>query len=96
MAKFKKKPLVVEAIQLTTSNIREVYEFIHGKTIISNMNKWEEYEDSVKKNGLRLKTMESHNETQIASIGDYVIMGVQGEFYPCKPDIFEKTYETAP
>ena len=96
MAKFRRKPLVVEAIQLTTSNIREVYEFINGKTIISNMNKWEEYEDLVKKNGLRLKTMESHNETQIASIGDYIIMGTRGEFYPCKPDIFKNIYESVP
>lgn len=41
---------------------------------------------------LRIETLEG---TMIANIGDYIIKGVQGEFYPCKPDIFEVTYEIA-
>ena len=40
--------------------------------------------------GLIIKTLEGEH---LASIGDYIIKGVQGEFYPCKPDIFEETYE---
>ena len=41
---------------------------------------------------LKIDTLEG---TMTASVGDYVIKGVNGEFYPCKPDIFEKTYEPA-
>jgi hypothetical protein len=40
--------------------------------------------------GLIIKTLEGEH---IATIGDYIIKGVSGEFYPCKPDIFEQTYE---
>jgi hypothetical protein len=39
---------------------------------------------------LKIQTLEG---SMIASIGDYIIKGVMGEFYPCKPDIFEMTYE---
>ena len=39
---------------------------------------------------LFIKTLEGNH---LASVGDYIIKGVQGEFYPCKPDIFEQTYE---
>ena len=42
------------------------------------------------KGGLIIKTLEGEH---LASIGDYIIKGVKGEFYPCKPDIFEQTYE---
>jgi hypothetical protein len=99
MNKFRKKPLVIEAIQLTSKNITEVYKFIYGEQSV-NLNcqmahdYWDDFvRDTIVKGGLRLKTLESDNETQIASIGDFVIKGVNGEFYPCKPDIFEKTYE---
>lgn len=100
MPNFRKKPVVIEAIQLTEYNIREVYCFIYGSdsvTLGSKIaeDKWEDYCNSVRLNGFRLKTLESDNETQVATIGDFVIKGVQGEFYPCKPDIFEKTYEPA-
>lgn len=37
--------------------------------------------------------VETLEGTMRASVGDYIIKGVNGEFYPCKPDIFEKTYE---
>jgi len=95
--KYTKIPVEIEAIQLTTQNIKQVYEFIHGEGSVNlNCNMawdyWEIYEKKVEKEGLRLKTLESDNETQIASIGDYVIRGVKGEYYPCKPDIFTLTY----
>jgi hypothetical protein len=96
MAQYRKKPVVIEAIQLTNSNVREVYSFIYGDPIIKcNMDAvmWDEYVNNTCNTGMRLKTLESHNETQIASIGDFIIKGVDGEFYPCGPDIFEKTYE---
>jgi hypothetical protein len=51
---------------------------------------WEEYEQVVKERGLKIFSLEGPH---LASIGDWVIRGVKGEFYPCKPDIFEQTYE---
>jgi hypothetical protein len=99
MGQYRKKPVVIEAIQLTTNNLKEVYEFIHGKGCVDNSScqmaedRWGDYERIVNEEGLRLKTLESHNETQIASVGDFIIKGVKGEFYPCKPDVFDMTYE---
>lgn len=46
--------------------------------------------ESVRWSGLIIKTLEGEH---VATIGDYIIRGVKGEFYPCKPDIFEATYE---
>jgi len=97
--KYRKKPVVIEAIQLTKYNIDSVYKFIHGEESIKLVNRmaeerWEMYEDSVRDFGLKLKTLESDGETQTAAIGDFIIKGVQGEFYPCKPDIFKLTYES--
>lgn len=92
-----KKPVKIEAIQLTRDNIFEVRTFIDGKQpAVDNyqdMEAWMVYEDIVKASGLKLMTLESDGQTQVADIGDYIIKGIQGEFYPCKPDIFEATYD---
>lgn len=83
MAKYRKKPVVIEAIQYDGSNLREIAEFV-GTDL------------SMVDNDINLslvpviKTLEGD---MLISKGDYVIKGVQGEFYPCKPDIFEQTYE---
>jgi hypothetical protein len=96
---YRKKPMLIKALQLTKNNIAEVYRFIHGeKSVKLNCNAaydaWETFENNcIELGGLRLKTMESDNETQIASFGDFIIKGIQGEFYPCKPEVFDKTYE---
>lgn len=94
--KYRKKPVVIEAIQLTgeDSNIKNVLEFI-GQTIdlrhSVSKDKFTEYCDIVRSdNGLTIKTLEGRMK---ASIGDYIIKGVSNEFYPCKPDIFALTYE---
>lgn len=79
MAKYRKKPVVVEAVKVET--LDDVYDFC----------------------GLDNTTQPLHDKVGIitlegtmwASVGDYIIKGVQGEFYPCKPDIFEQTYEPA-
>lgn len=92
--KYRKKPIEIEAIQLAKDNIIEVMHFIG----ISTSTPCEKAEDAlemyvkeiVPKEGLKIKTLEG---TMKASIGDYIIKGVNGEFYPCKPDIFVKTYE---
>ena len=97
MNKAIKKPVIIEYIQLTENNIKEVYELIHPKetVILANnivMDKWEKYETIVKNVGMNIFTLESGHGTQIANINDYIIKDVKVEYYPCKPDIFELTY----
>lgn len=87
MAKYRKKPVIIEA---------EQWDGNPNLWLDKNKNKLliEAYETGnmvIPTDGtLRIKTLEG---THIASIGDYIIKGVKGEFYPCKPDIFEMTYE---
>lgn len=84
--KYRKKPVVIEAIRFLddAKRISELQEFA-GKDL--------RIDYSRKDNPvLKIDTLEG---TMTASVGDYVIKGVNGEFYPCKPDIFEKTYEPA-
>ena len=90
--KFRKKPVVIEAVQWTGENMREVYDFLTGT---SDDHLHPEgthfYIDHMKgKGGLVIKTKEGE---LLASINDWIIKGIHGEFYPCKPDIFESTYE---
>ena len=79
--KYKKKPVIIEAIQyLGAENLEEILEFSSSEERPSS---WSE------EDGLKIVTLEG---THTALIGDYIIKGVQGEFYPCKPDIFKQTY----
>lgn len=91
---YRKKPVVVKAKQLKESNVKEIVEFIEGEEIKTEsrmeQEKFEEYKDLVIRKGLKIKTLEG---IMTASIGDYIIQGIDGEFYPCKPNIFHKTYE---
>jgi len=94
---YTKKPVEISAIKLTSKNIYDVVMFIEGghpdiKGDVAS-DKWLQYKDSVTQEGLHLKTLESNGETQVADVGDYIIKGVKGEFYPCKPDIFKLTYD---
>ena len=95
--KARKKPVEIDYMILTENNVKEVYEWIYSEKVVTDTNtsrdKWDGYESGIIEFGLRLKTMESDNETQKADIGDVIIKGVKGEFYPCKPDIFELTYD---
>lgn len=94
---FTKRPIPIEAMRLTVESIREVYEFIYGAKIDTSStiasDKWEEYRQLVERDGLKLKTLESENQTQTADIGDWIIKGVRGECYPIKNDIFLETYQ---
>ncbi|MDD5065021.1 MAG: hypothetical protein PHQ35_09740 [Phycisphaerae bacterium] len=82
MAKFRKKPVVVEAIQYTgEGNYQEICDFVGDKLTMEYC-----YTDQT----LIIPTLEGEMK---ANKGDYIIKGIKGEFYPCKPDIFEKTYE---
>ena len=81
---------MVEAIQWNGFNLEEIKEFV-GDSLIY------EISDAAWKVGkgaptihIGIKTLEG---THICRKGDYIIKGVQGEFYPCKPDIFNQTYE---
>lgn len=94
--KFKKKPVEIEAVQWNGDNLFEVYSFMknYSPDIMSNLklDKWQDYEDIVRIKGLKIQTLEGEMS---ASVNDWIIKGVHGEFYPCKPDIFELTYELA-
>lgn len=93
--KYRKKPVVIEALQLTNNNILDVHIFIfrnNGIALYVGFDNWLKYENNIKQNGLLIPTLEGEIR---ASIGDYIIKGVKGEFYPCKPDIFKLTYEEA-
>jgi hypothetical protein len=89
MAKFRKKPVVIEAVQWTGNNLREIIDFA-GLHPSANKWTWDEYTEVVRTEGLKIFTLEG---SHMATVGDWIIKGVKGEFYPCKPDIFEQTYE---
>lgn len=78
--KYRKKPVVIEAIEFKGYNVKEIKEFCRSA-----------YQNEQAIHGIFIPTLEG---VMIASIGDFIIKGVKGEFYPCKPDIFEATYET--
>lgn len=75
--KARKKPVVIKFVKWDGKNVNDVKAFA-GECI------------SMKGNDLYIQTLEG---TMFANVGDYIIKGVNGEFYPCKPDIFEKTYD---
>jgi hypothetical protein len=83
--KYRKKPVVIDAQQLivspTSTNAPEIAVWCGGDTATDPK------EGVI---GVNISTLEG---TMLAMPGDYVIKGVQGEFYPCKPEIFEATYE---
>lgn len=80
MTKYRKKPVVIEAICFTGNNLEEVKEFMKGSKL----------EISGAISSVTIYTLEGD---MLANKGDWIIKGVKGEFYPCKPDIFEATYE---
>lgn len=77
--KFVKKPVEIEAIQYSGANATVINAFTEGKSYPIN-------------GKLIIPTLEGEMQ---ATEGDWIIKGVNGEFYPCKPDIFEKTYDAA-
>lgn len=91
MAKFRKKPVEVEAIQWNGQNLKEIIDFTGLNPSAANI-AWKDLCDLVDRDGLKIFTLEGKMS---ANIGDWIIKGVQGECYPCKPDIFEQTYESA-
>ena len=77
MSKFRKKPIVIEAEQYTRNGLEAER--------VANWCKGNQVDL-----GCEIETLEG---TMLANYGDWIIKGINGEFYPCKPDIFDKTYE---
>jgi hypothetical protein len=75
---YRKKPVTIHAMQWTGDNFNEIKEFV-GESL----------EAFHFKGTIGIQTLEG---TMSANEGYYIIKGVRGEFYPCKPDIFEETY----
>jgi len=88
MDKYRKKPVVIEAVKLTRANRDEVLEWANGDTRPALG--YSEFYPDVQDVAIYIKTLEGEMR---AGLGDWIIKGVKGEFYPCKPDIFEATYE---
>lgn len=76
--RYKTRPYEIEAIQWTGKNIIEILDWGQGNIL------WNDVDD------LFIDTLEGRMK---ANINDYIIKGLRGEFYPCKPDVFEKKYE---
>jgi len=87
--KARKKPVEIEYVIWNGGNLEEVINFT-GRHSSSETWSMEDFEAIVKNDGLKIFTLEGNH---MATIGDYIIKGVAGEFYPCKPDIFLKTYD---
>lgn len=94
--RFRKKPVVIEAVQWTGENLQEILKFIQdGHKDFSHLPNAGDYKISGVGHTPALKTLDipTLEGTHTASVGDWIIKGVKNEFYPCKPDIFEMTYE---
>lgn len=99
MTKYRKKPVEIEALQLTRENVAEVARWCGGR-VVEEAKPGDPTDVYI---ALDIPTLEGtmRGETLHSSTwngrryigGDFIIRGVQGEFYPCKPDIFEQTYE---
>lgn len=93
--KYRKKPVTIEAIQFMADDATRGEQHESANAIIA----WIKASDgraysSVSRAGRRITVVAPEGEIH-AMPGDYIIKGVQGEFYPCKPDAFTKTYEPA-
>lgn len=82
--KYRKKPVIIEAMQLKTDNVSRVLEWMGGKWVHSGG-----YDES----DMPFITIRTLEGEMTALLGDYIIRGIKGELYPCKPDIFQSTYE---
>jgi len=88
MPKFRKKPVVIEAMQVDVNNSSALNCWSGGVVFASPV--LEPTTDNPSGVYVQIETLEG---TMTADVGDWIIKGVAGEFYPCKPDIFEATYE---
>lgn len=89
MKKYRKRPLEIHAVKWTGRDIRELDSLfmLATQSTFTRMTHAPGDSDAY---DLEIDTLEG---TMTVSVGDYVICGIKGELYPCKPDIFEATYE---
>lgn len=83
--KFRKKPVVIEAMHFSTDN--------DSGECINSITSWIACNGSPARNDKTLIYIQTLEGEMTARQGDWIINGLKGEFYPCKPDIFEATYE---
>lgn len=89
MAKYRKKPVEIEAFKFYVDSMPDWFmDKVSDCTVTLKNCNYKRY--SIDQAYCEIKTLEG---TMIAYGGDYIIKGVQGEIYPCKPHIFEATYE---
>jgi hypothetical protein len=86
MGKWRKKPVVIEAIQYHPAEINKLRDFLGYLRFAT-------FQNTIVENPIFCPVIETLEGDMKVNVGDWVIKGVNGEFYPCKPDIFEKTYE---
>jgi hypothetical protein len=98
MPRFRKRPVEIEAVQLTWANWQDICSLTEksvSKAWGVTLNDDGKPQDKIEigpdeRIGLMIETLEG---TMVGRENDWIILGVQGELYPCKPDIFEATYE---
>jgi len=83
MAKFRKKPIVIEAVQFKGNNLDEILDFA-GDPMQKRIS------EGIAPETLMIRTLEG---IMTADKDTWILRGVQGEYYPCDPEIFEQTYE---
>ena len=83
--KYRKKPVVIDAVQFTRDNFEDIKGFAGAAATYFRTERC--------LNGKAYCSIQTLEGNMTATEGDYIIKGVNGEFYPCKPDIFEKTYD---
>ncbi|HEC61250.1 MAG TPA: hypothetical protein ENI27_03235 [bacterium] len=82
--KYQKKPVVIEAWQLTEDNAKEIVMMIcKDGELLAHLSREPDFAVGI----LTLKGIMHH-----ASVGDWIIKGIKGEYYPCNPDIFAESY----
>lgn len=86
VALYRTKPLIIEAVEWTGNNLGEIWSFV-GDSMLCEI-----YDAGLAPRGVNviIHTLEGALDCRE---GDYIIKGIKGEFYPCKPDVFAKTYE---
>ena len=88
--KFRKRPIIIDAIQFDGLNLEEVKEFVGDNLSYDILDSAWQVGKGRPHILMKIKTLEGDMNV---SEKDYIISGINGEFYPCKPDIFYKTYE---
>lgn len=93
--KYKKRPVVIEAVKFVYGGEDSTVELIRewAKGNIGDVSKVKSMDAKAEMQIITLEDGKDKQVKHIATEGDYIIKGVQGEFYPCKPDIFMETYE---